>query len=1197
MKRWIIKKALLSLCLALCANGVVEARSECDKLWKRYDEASARDLPRTQMSILSEIKSLAATKRLDTDFFQASKLYFETGCSINWKVRDSLLHAWGEEVKAYNEAELTCLWMRETGLDAASRYDYIHLNGTRLQESSHKDLWKKYSAGIYSEFSKNDYEFELWSLYDCYAKEDSVYLKELSSYERGSYPLDAYLEFRQCPSSKYLVFIEKYKGRAISMFAKRALLDMEFEELAQRHSSSDSDYKILYEKCMEYKRQCASFRGEEKRICATIDSVDAIIAILKGQSIRLYADSSLVSIYLSNVPKVELSLLSSDGKSTLLKKELDNPKRSFYVVDTLTMRLPDLEDGEYLLQAKYRDVKDLQQYSSYRLSVAFRPSDEGLRFYIAEYDTGKPLEKVDVILKNADGVLAKSDSVFLDGFTSLPKDILDALAKPQKYELFFKTADEKGHIMLGRVPYYGFYWKGNGSLVSAPKRSVRAEIFTDRSAYNPGDTLYFKSVLFYDGADLVSLSKGEKCRASLVDSDGDEICFKELYTNEYGSIAGGFPVDKVQKNGRFYIRISYDGSAFTKRLRLDDFSLPSYELTFDDIKQVYLPGDIVRITGALKSYDGHQVELAKASYQLSSEKQSHDLEVSEDGTFAIVLGTEKTRPYQYYSLNVRIVEKSGEVREFRKFFDVSEHVSVIGLLKNSEQGVFSANDYEQSSILLEDKALFDFHINTCDGIVASLPIGYSVSDEGGMEVKSGRVISGQELEVDMSGLSSGVYKVSAWAYSDTTSFNVLKLNAGDRSFHSHVMWAVAKDSDKSGFYLGCGDGKCLYTVVEVYEQNTNTLIDKFKLDVKENSLEFYDLDYGTDVMVNVFAFKGGKKLDYSMTFSCPERSFDLPLEFSFFEDRTLPNTEYKFVIKTLPSVECLVAVFDKSVDYIAKNDWWPIRKKFQRDFITLSWEGNVGITMPFIRYMMKSADSAIMEENANGKEVPIREKFEKTLTFQPFLHSDRDGYIDFSFRTSGKLSTYYVSLFAHDPKVRNAVLRKEMVVTIPVRLALSEPKYLYVEDRCEVPISISSIYDRDIEGKLACYIDGHLVKEEKVLIPSLGSSTSHLRVEAKKSGPMDVKVVFSSTNSYTDAIRVSIPVYPASQVITESYSMVLSRPEQQEQAERMLLERFVNTPTDSVIILKRRVYDMLDELCSSNVSSQGSDVISLCGAL
>ena len=134
-----IQRALLSLCLVFFVCEVSQARSECDKLWGQYEEAKSKDLPRTQMSVLSEIKSLASIKRLDEDFFEASRLYFETGCNVNWKLRDSLSRVWEKEIRDYNEAEITCCWMKEIGAQETERYEFIQLNRARLEKSSHKD--------------------------------------------------------------------------------------------------------------------------------------------------------------------------------------------------------------------------------------------------------------------------------------------------------------------------------------------------------------------------------------------------------------------------------------------------------------------------------------------------------------------------------------------------------------------------------------------------------------------------------------------------------------------------------------------------------------------------------------------------------------------------------------------------------------------------------------------------------------------------------------------------------------------------------------------------------------------------------------------------------------------------------------------------------------------------------------------------
>ena len=77
--------------------------------------------------------------------------------------------------------------------------------------------------------------------------------------------------------------------------------------------------------------------------------------------------------------------------------------------------------------------------------------------------------------------------------------------------------------------------------------------------------------------------------------------------------------------------------------------------------------------------------------------------------------------------------------------------------------------------------------------------------------------------------------------------------------------------------------------------------------------------------------------------------------------------------------------------------------------------------------------------------------------------------LSFTFNTSDKLSTYYVALYAHDKGMRNTYLREEMVVSVPVKVAVVEPQFLYVGDTYEVAASVSSNTDKPVSGWLYLY--------------------------------------------------------------------------------------------------------------------------------
>ena len=94
-------------------------------------------------------------------------------------------------------------------------------------------------------------------------------------------------------------------------------------------------------------------------------------------------------------------------------------------------------------------------------------------------------------------------------------------------------------------------------------------------------------------------------------------------------------------------------------------------------------------------------------------------------------------------------------------------------------------------------------------------------------------------------------------------------------------------------------------------------------------------------------------------------------------------------------------------------------------------------------YAASKMDDAVAMDADMGADIDVREEFAKTIAFEPFLRSDSNGSIKLDFTTADKLSTYFVQLFAHDKDMDNAVLREETVVTVPAKVSLVEPQYLY----------------------------------------------------------------------------------------------------------------------------------------------------------
>ena len=88
------------------------------------------------------------------------------------------------------------------------------------------------------------------------------------------------------------------------------------------------------------------------------------------------------------------------------------------------------------------------------------------------------------------------------------------------------------------------------------------------------------------------------------------------------------------------------------------------------------------------------------------------------------------------------------------------------------------------------------------------------------------------------------------------------------------------------------------------------------------TLEYlYPDNYPDAVQFKVFYFKDYESATFSRDIRRIREKTVLPLSFNTFEDRTLPATRYTFGIRSLPGVECLAAIFDKSTERIARVGW------------------------------------------------------------------------------------------------------------------------------------------------------------------------------------------------------------------------------------------------------------------------------------
>ena len=1272
-------------------------------LWKDYDAAVKADRPKEMLAVLDTIISKAKAGRLHYDFYHAASQRMTVAALRDWKQRDEF-NAWlDKEVGEYDEPIVT-FRHRLSKESAASMTDYVLVSKARLQAARNGAFYDDGLDELWTGLVGDDYEYALWILGVMRRSEKAMSL--LEEYVGGSYPKSAYLEFRRIVGRSYSYkdegraekaeamrsFARKYDGRAVSLYAKAVLLKDRFDSLSRVRPSSSADlersYKSLYADCLEVEKERLSYtKGIDKKIAGKMDDFKSLSQVLDKKEIDISFEKGVVVLKLRNLDKVKVEFVR-DAKSArpLIRKTIINPDNRFYLQDTVEVRLPVCDDGKYLFKVRNGKVAAKAEWTRQTLSIAHRADSEALRFFVADYLTGEPLEKVDLELVRSENTVAVVRDVALgkDGFTPLPEEIVSALKKGAVSYLVASYRDKDGFLHK-TADHYIYGDAGSTSFVEKDASGTYCEVFTDKSAYNPGETVGFKAVLYRGdiSGSLQTFGSGAGVKAELVNPEGKTLCDKDLKTNEYGSVAGSFDLPAEGRNGSFQVRITSGDLEVSKWIVVDEFILPTYDLSFDTADRLFIVGDTVEVSGKVFSFSGHPLSSAAVSYSLGRRGgtlASGQLTLEADGSFTVRFATKDDDYYGgFLNLTVKVVDSTGETKEFSKYVPVLDYFSLVADVTNASAGAVepSRKDGRGTPCMVSgDKAVVLFGAEDImrNKMTSPVEVSYSLTDASGENVVSGKTFTGRTEEIALP--KAGLYSLEAESrivrgdgrkVSAKKQVMILRvddtavtLDAKVRNFFKPVGdcadgWLRSGEEIKVQF--GAGEGP-VWAVVELFGDKRQLLEHKIVyLDGKvgeTGSVTFltynYKEDYPDAVRLMVRYFRDGTCSSFDKEFKRERSTLELPLEFSTFTDKALPGKEYSLTLKSAPGVEAVAAVFDKSSESISPNEWPTVRlSEFGAEmvYVTSSLGGVRGQVLydemligyaprqakvrglgrnnasERVELMADSADGGyvessaapvlmmskaeLAEEEVTSQGVAVRSDFSSSLAFEPFLRSGADGRMFMKFRTSDRLSTFIVQVWAHTKEMRNACVRREVVVTVPVKVALVEPKYLYKGDKYVLRATVSNSSDKSVAGVAALHTYSSKDYEGSrpfasrtrgVTVPAGGSVAVEFEVDPKDHDELGLKVVFAdNAKTFSDGVFVSLPVREARQTLTEAHSAVLTAGADRDALVRRLESEFTGTTSKGAEVKEVDIRRMVLDALPSKVEPTGKDVLSLTEAL
>lgn len=139
-------------------------------------------------------------------------------------------------------------------------------------------------------------------------------------------------------------------------------------------------------------------------------------------------------------------------------------------------------------------------------------------------------------------------------------------------------------------------------------------IFTDRSIYRPGQTIYFKGISLRSAAGqrTHNVVAGKEVKVTFIDVNGQTLKELQLTTNEFGSFSGSFLAPESGITGGMAIR-SNDGYV---SFSVEEYKRPRFAVLYDTLKTNFALNDQINIKGIATAYAGSSISEAQVHYRV-----------------------------------------------------------------------------------------------------------------------------------------------------------------------------------------------------------------------------------------------------------------------------------------------------------------------------------------------------------------------------------------------------------------------------------------------------------------------------------------------------------------------------------------------------------------------------------------------------
>lgn len=515
------------------------------------------------------------------------------------------------------------------------------------------------------------------------------------------------------------------------------------------------------------------------------------------------------------------------------------------------------------------------------------------------------------------------------------------ITMPKNGEVYYQVRTP-GHESMAITQLYT-----SGIVNSKPSTEwvQKASLFTDRSIYRPGQTVYVSGLVYEQAGDSTRVAR-RACDKLKISSGSQTVGEAEVCTDEFGVCSHEFALPEDLLPGMYFV----SGYKSTQLIQVDEYKRPTFDVQFESYKGTYTMGDSVRVSAEAKTYAGAPVRNARVKYTVtrtgmswfrfrgaSEELASGEMQTDADGKFFIGVNLEKPLveedyTYYIYKVSAEVTDGAGETRQGELALPIGKQslgLQIKGLNAN---------------VMREKQERIQFQALNLTNQPVKVEVAYKVYalDKGGKKGAlryEGKAVSMQSfVPSEVWALASGNYRMEISARDEqgrtcTAEQDFTLFSKSDKASPSDETAWFYQDGDTFGsdtpptFYIGTSEEN-VSLFINVYDSRKRIDTREVKLNKEMKAFSYpYQESYGDAITVSFTFMRKGNLYTNQSRIVRPVPDKRLVMKWETFRDKLQPGAQETWTLYIArPSgiaarANLMATLYDASLDAFRKHDW------------------------------------------------------------------------------------------------------------------------------------------------------------------------------------------------------------------------------------------------------------------------------------